>query len=310
METVLITGGTGFIGSALSKVLLERDYEVIILSRNPPANSHRTEKLQYAQWNIQEQTIDAAAITTADHIIHLAGANVGEKRWTEKRKKEIIESRAKSSDLLVKALKENKNQVMSVISASATGWYGPDPEIPNATPFTEDDDWYDDFLGQTCKAWEENIQPVTTLSKRLVRLRTGIVINDSGGAIDQFRKPLQFGIAPILGNGKQSMSWIHLDDLVRLYIYSIENEKLNGAYNAVAPFPVTNRNFVLKLAKEVKGKFYIPVYVPSFILRLMLGEMTVEVLKSTTVSCEKIQKAGFKFLYPSIVAAIRKQQVH
>ena len=222
------------------------------------------------------------------------------------RKKEIQDSRTQTSTLLVKALKENENKVRTVVSASGIGWYGPDPVTPNPKPFVETDDCYDDFLGNTCRAWEESIAPVTALGKRLVWLRTGIALSETGGAMDKFKKPMQFGIAPILGNGKQVMSWIHLDDLVRLYIYAIENEKVSGAYNAVAPFPISNKSFTLKLAQEIKGKFFIPVYVPTFMLKLILGEMSVEVLKSATVSCEKIKKAGFTFLYPDIAAAIRQ----
>ena len=138
-----------------------------------------------------------------------------------------------------------------------------------------------------------------------MKLRTGIVLSKEDGAVGKFKKPLRFGFATILGNGRQVMSWIHLEDLVRLYIYAIENESMQGVYNAVTPFPVTNRSFVLQLAKAIKGKFYVPVYVPSFALKIVLGEMSVEVLKSVKVSCEKVKKAGFVFLYPTVQAAVR-----
>ncbi|MER3498958.1 MAG: TIGR01777 family protein [Chitinophagaceae bacterium] len=308
MQTVLITGGTGFIGRALTKLLLEKNYRVIILTRDL---NHQQTKLQphvqYAQWDLQKQIIDEKAIAASDHIVHLAGANVGEKRWTKKRKKEIVESRTKSGELLVKALKEIPNNVKAVISASGIGWYGPDPVIPNPQPFIESAECHDDFLGETCRLWEEGITPVSALGKRLVILRTGIAISENGGAAERFHKTIRFGIAPILGSGKQVMSWIDLDDLVRLYLFAIENEKVNGIYNAVAPFPVSNRRLVTELAKHMKGSFFIPVYVPSFALRLLIGEMSIEVLKSATVSSEKIRKAGFQFVYPSISASIRKQ---
>ncbi len=300
MATILITGGTGLIGKALSKALLDKGHQVIILTRqqNLPAQGN----LRYAHWDIGQQFIDRDAIAASDHIIHLAGAGVAEKRWTDKRKKEIVDSRIKSGELLVKALKEIPNNVRSVISASAIGWYGPDPVIPNPNPFVEDDKADDGFLGLACLQWEQSIEPVRQLGKRLVKLRTGIVLSREGGALEEFKKPLKFGVAAILGSGNQVVSWIHIDDLVRLYTRSIEDEKMEGVYNAVAPKPVSNREFVLQLAKEVKGKFYIPLYVPSFVLKLVLGEMSIEVLKSATVSCSKLRVADFTFAYPTIEA--------
>jgi uncharacterized protein (TIGR01777 family) len=302
MPTVLITGGTGLIGKALTKELRKRNYDLIILTRFPERYTN-SPGLSYAKWNVEEQLIDKDAITRADHIIHLAGENVGEKRWRKKRKKVIVESRTLTSDLLVRALKETANTVKTVVSASGIGWYG---EQKSSVPFTETDAPADDFLGQTCKQWEKSIEPVTTLGKRLVKLRTGIVLSSDGGALAEFKKYLQFGIATILGNGKQVVSWIHIDDLVRMFVYAVENESLHGAYNAVAPFPVTNRTFVLELAKKTKGRFFIPVYVPTFVLKIVLGEMSIEVLKSATVSSEKIKQAGFDFLYPSVIEAIRQ----
>ena len=302
MATVLITGGTGLIGSALTKELLNKGYDVIILTRSPEKYSN-TSGLSYARWDIKEQMIDGRAVTKADCIIHLAGAGVADKRWSPKRKKEIVESRTKSSALLVKGLNENVNNVKVIVSASAIGWYG--AEMDQSKSFVETDPAAEDFLGTTCRAWEASIDPVSSFGKRLVKLRTGIVLSNEGGALKEFKKPLRFGVAAILGNGKQVISWIYIEDLVRLYIYAIENSKLNGVYNAVAPFPVTNRNLVLQLAKCVRGKFFVPVYIPSFILKIVLGEMSIEVLKSASVSCEKIKKEGYTFIYPSFQAVCK-----
>ena len=304
MKTVLITGGTGLIGKALTKVLLGKNYHVIILSREPDNQQPTTNNLSHAQWNIKDQTIDKEAITKTDYIIHLAGAGIADKRWTKKRKQEIVDSRVKSGELIAKALKENPNKVKAVISASAIGWYGPDPSIPNLHPFTENDPADKGFLGNTCWQWENSLEAVTDLNIRLVRLRTGIVLSNEGGAVKEFLKPIRFGIAAILGDGKQIVSWIHIDDLVNLYIYAIENEGMNGAYNAVAPNPVSNKTLTLQLARVKKGKFFIPVHVPSFALKLVLGEMSIEVLKSATVSCSKIVNEGFSFLRPSIDEAL------
>jgi len=303
VASILITGGTGLIGRALTMALLEKNHHVIILTRRKPAMQYGS-RVSYAVWNVAGQTIDKDAFARADHIIHLAGAGVADKRWTPARKKEIVDSRVKSGELLVKTIKEIPNAIQSVISASGIGWYGPDPIIPNPKPFIEDDPAADDFLGQACLQWEESLEPVTQSGKRLVKFRTGIVLSKKGGALKEFMKPLKLGIAAILGDGRQVMSWIHIDDLVRLYINAFENENIHGVYNAVAPDPVSNKELVLQLARSKKGKFFVPVHAPSFVLKAMLGEMSIEVLKSTTVSCKKILATGFVFQYADHTTAL------
>jgi uncharacterized protein len=298
METILITGGTGMIGTQLRQALLNKGYKVIILTRGSDNKKLSQPGLQYAQWNPARQYIDRGAIATADHIIHLAGAGVADKRWTTRRKQEIVDSRVKTGELLVKALTENPNKVKTVISASAIGWYGPDKNPVH--PFIETDPPSPDFLGQTCRKWEESLGPVTAMGKRLVHFRTGIVLSREGGALAEFKKPLRFGIATILGDGKQVISWIHIDDLVALYVAAVENEQMSGPYNAVAPGPGTNKELVLKLARAKRGKFFVPVRVPSFVLKIVLGEMSIEVLKSATVSSESVQKTGFAYRYPTL----------
>jgi uncharacterized protein len=307
-STVLITGGTGLIGTALAQLLLSKGYKVIILSRS--ARQSDTNNLLYATWNVEKQTIDATAIQQADYIVHLAGAGVADQRWTEKRKKEIIDSRTQSSALLVKALKENTNNVKAIISASGIGWYGEDPSIPNPKPFVETDLPDTGFLGDTCKQWEASIDPVTDLGKRLVKLRTGLVFSNSGGAYPEFKKTTKFGVASILGSGKQVISWIHIHDMCRLFLYAIENELLSGAYNAATAAPVSNKVLTMAIAKKVKGKLFIPVHVPAFVLKIVLGEMSIEVLKSATVSAKKIKDAGFQFTYPTVEAAINELVSH
>lgn len=301
MATVIITGGTGFIGSALTKQLLEKGYEVIVLSRQKPRKP--SDGLSYAEWDVKKQFVDPLAIKKADYIIHLAGANVAGSRWTKKRKKEIVESRTKTAALLVKALREIPNSVKAVISASGIGWYGTDPVMPNPKPFKETDKADESFLGETCKLWEEGIEAARDLGKRVVTLRTGIVLGKGGGAYKEFEKPLRFGVASILGSGKQIVSWIHLNDIVGAYIHVMENEKLEGAFNAVAPNPVSNKHLVLSMAKA-KGGIAIPVKVPQLALKIALGEMSVEVLKSATVSSKKIEDAGYLFQFPSIEGAV------
>lgn len=301
MQTILIAGGSGLIGTSLSELLVQEGYKVIVLSRT---SQEAHDGICYSLWDVQTQNYDPGAFAQADVIIHLAGANIAEKRWTEKRKKEIRDSRVQSSALIKKALSETPNQVKTVIAASAIGWYGRDHK-KSPVPFTENDQPAAGFLGETCRVWEESIEPVKELGKRLVKFRTGIVVSNTGGAIEAFKKPLRFGIAAILGSGKQMISWIHINDLCRLYLEAVRNQKLDGIYNAVAPEPCSNRRLTLELAKRIRGTGFLAVHVPSFIIQMVVGEMSMEVLKSTTVSSKKLQQAGFQFQFPTIAAAMR-----
>jgi len=303
MQTILITGGTGLVGKTLSKYLLNKGYAVIILTRNIPAAT-TVEGLSYATWNVKKQTLDVAALQKADYIIHLAGAGVVDKKWTAAYKREIVESRTHSSKLIIDNLKAHSHSVKAIISSSAIGWYGEDKQQGFA--FTEEDPADDSFLGTTCKLWEESIEPATALGIRVCKLRTGIVLSNDGGALVEFKKPITMGVAGILGNGKQVVSWIHIDDLCRMFLFAIENTDMNGSYNAVAPGPVSNKELTLTLAKLMKGSFYVAMHVPEFVLKLMLGTRSTEVLKSTTVSCTKIKNEGFTFLYPGIDAALHE----
>lgn len=302
MLTVLITGGTGVIGKHLTKMLLDKGYEVIVLSRESKVGS-REPGVSFANWNIKNQTIDTNAIAKADYIVHLAGASVAEKRWTAKRKKEIVDSRTQSSALIVKALKEIPNHVKAVVSISAIGWYGADTKESLRNGFNEDAKADTEFLGATCKVWEESIEPVA-INKRLVKLRAGIVLSNSGGAFAEFKKPLKAAVATVFGNGKQVVSWIHIDDLCRMFIHAIEHEEMNGAYNAVATHPLTNKELMISLGKKMRGQFFIPVFIPAFLLKIILGEMSVELLKSARVNNDKIRSAGFYFLYPTLDVAL------
>jgi uncharacterized protein (TIGR01777 family) len=300
MATVLITGGTGLVGKRLTEMLIERNYHIIILSRKAIKN---TSSVSYAYWNIEKQEIDIDAIQKADYIVHLSGAGIADKRWTLKRKQEIKDSRIKSAALLVKILKERDNKVQAVISASAVGWYGADTAQSIQYGFVEEDEPNKSFLGETCKLWEESIQSVAAQQKRLVILRTGIVLSRTGGALKEFMKALKFRYAPVLGNGKQIISWIHIDDICSLYIKAIEDATMKGIYNAVANV-VTNEQLMVRLAqKKYHGRF-IKLFIPPFIIKCLKGEVGNEVLKSTTVNNNKIKATGYVFSYSTIGKAL------
>lgn len=304
MSLVLISGGTGLIGTNITQKLVKKGYQVVILTRNDRTSTNPS--VSFSKWDIDNQIIDEELVATADYIIHLAGANVAEKRWSKKRKKEILGSRVKSGELLCKAILKNTNRLKAFVSASAIGWYGPDPEIPNPTPFREEMPHFNDFLGISCYQWENSLQSIERAGIRLIKLRTGIVLSKEGGAIKEFKKPIKYGFATVMGNGKQMVSWIHIDDLARLYVTALENNRFKGVYNAVAPALVNNANFIRELARQMKGKFFTEIKIPKSVLKLVLGEMSIEVLKSATVSSGKLTQEGFIFQYPTLSAALEE----
>lgn len=304
MPSVLISGGSGLIGSNLTRHLIERGYDIIILTREKNKASDNP-KISYSVWNVKDKKIDMEVVKKVDHIVHLAGAGVMDKKWTDDYKKTIIDSRVKSAELILSCLKENNNNLKTFVSASAIGWYGKDAEpLIRKDGFIETDPASNDFLGETCILWEAASDPVTALGARLVKLRTGIVLSNKGGAFKEYKTPMNFGVASILANGNQAVSWIHIDDLCRMYCEAIENTFLNGSYNAVAPEPVSQKNLILKLGQKMRARFFIPMHVPAFMLKAIFGKRSIEILKSATVSNKKIKAAGFTFLYPSIDAAL------
>ena len=304
MAVVLISGGSGLVGTNLTRHLLERNFKVIILTRNKNKVSDNP-KISYSYWDIKKHIIDPESVKKADHIIHLAGAGVMDKNWSADYKETIIKSRTESAALLIKTLKETDHQVRTFVSSSAIGYYGKDLN-PLVRPegFREADLPSNDFLGETCVLWEAASEPVKDLGIRRVVLRQGIVLANEGGAFKEFKTPLKFGVATIFGSGKQIISWIHIDDVCRMFCESIEHDYIQGAYNAVAPQPVSQKNFMSLLGEKLKGSFFIPMHVPAFILKLILGKRSVEILKSATVSDKKIKATGFTFLYPSLESAL------
>jgi len=300
MKIIGITGGAGFVGRHLTALLINKGYDVIIFTRNITGKKAIPHVL-YAHWDAEKEICDTVSLGKVDAIVHLAGEGIADKRWTDKRKQEIVGSRVKGTRFLVSQLKEYAPSCKVLVSASATGFYGPD--MSGMIPFKETDAAYTDFLGDTCKRWEAESEKAQSLM-RIVILRFGIVLGKDSGAFKEFEKPMSFGVMPILGSGRQVVSWIEVDDLARLILFSIENELMNGIYNAVAPHPVSHTELMKAIGKE-KGGLKIPVPVPAFILKIMLGEMSEEVLKSCAVSADKVLGSGFKFQYPEIDKAVK-----
>jgi uncharacterized protein (TIGR01777 family) len=300
---VIITGGSGLIGSAIAKRLMSNNHQVVIFTRGRTV-SGPAGGLSYIHWNPEKNEIDRQAIADADYIFNLAGAGIAGKRWTDRRKKELTDSRVKSTSLICATIAENPQKLKALISASATGWYGTDPVSPNPVPFKEDAPHAPDFLGELCYQWEQSLQPLRTLGKRVVILRTGIVLSPTGGALEEFIRPLRVGVKTLMGGGQQVISWIHLEDLVGLYLAAMEQESFSGIYNAVSPNPVTQKDLMDKLARAAGKKTFAALRIPAFVLKMALGEISSELLKSTTVSCEKVTRTGFEFNWPEISRAL------
>jgi uncharacterized protein (TIGR01777 family) len=296
-QHILLTGGTGLIGSILTQQLLDKGYMVSHLSRCENKNP----KVKTYLWDIAKSEIDPRCIDGVDTVVHLAGAGIAEKRWTKKRKKELVDSRTKSIALVYKVMKEHPNQVKNVVSASATGYYGDRKD----ELLTEESPPAFDFLSTCCIDWEHAVDYGEAMGLRIVKFRTGVVLNKKGGALPQLALPVKFGVGSPLGNGKQWIPWIHSQDVIDIYLTGIENPELNGVYNMVAPNPVTNKQMTQAVAKQLHRPLWAPK-VPAFALRLVLGEMSEVVLGSDKVSAQKIQDAGFVFKYPNIAEALKE----
>ena len=297
-KNVLISGGSGFIGSHLTGLLIANGYSVSILSRNEKQNKG---DIFYYKWDVANQTIDEKAVLNADFIIHLAGENIAEKRWTAKRKAEIIDSREKSTQLLYAVLKKNNKKLDAFISASAIGIYG---AINGEEICSEDTTYANDFLGYTCQKWEGAIDFIENLNIRTVKIRTGLVLGKNDGFLKKLIPLFQFRLGSALGSGKQYMPWIHVDDLCAIYLQAVMNPNMEGAYNAAVLDNTTNSIFSKTLARIFGYSIWLP-NVPAFVLKLVMGEMAVIVLTGRRVSSDKIEQTGFQFQFKNLDEAIR-----
>ena len=283
-------------GTHLTKTLLDKGYEVSHLSRTQGNNPDVKTYL----WDVAKGEIDENSIIGVDTIVHLAGAGVVDERWSDERKQELIDSRTKSIGLIYQVLRKKNHIVNSVISASATGFYGD----RGAEVLTEESDSGSDFLADVCIKWEAAVDNGKELGLRIVKFRTGIVLDKNGGALPQLANPVKWGVGSPLGSGKQWMPWIHWRDVVKMYIYGIENAALSGVYNMTGPNPVTNKQLTKAVATQLHKPFWAP-NVPVFVLKLILGEMRIAVLESAKTSSKKIEDTGFKFDYPQLSGALK-----
>lgn len=294
MNKILIAGGTGFIGKYLTFFLLEKGYSVHVLTRKPTADS--SEKIQYFQWDVNGHYIDKRAFEGVNTIINLAGANIGEKRWTKKRKAEIINSRVKSANLLYEYATESEYRIHTLISSSAVGFYG---AVTTDEIFEETDESGHDFLASVCQKWEEAALKFTSLGIRTVILRHGIILGKEGGMLQKLMPLAKCGINVSLGSGKQYLPWMDVRDLVAFYGFILSQPKVTGIYNAVASQELTMNYFSKKLLQSFGKKSFLP-NMPSFVIRLFLGEMAVMLLEGSRVSNDKMKALGFHFNFDTL----------
>ena len=296
IQKILVTGASGLVGSRLTEMLLEKGHQVSHLGRRKG-----TGRVPTFVWNVENKSIDLQALQGVDTIIHLAGAGIADQRWTEQRKKEILESRTHSTQLLIETLKNQHHTVKTFVGASAIGYYGfgQGEEV-----FTEESKAGSGFLADVTREWEEKTDGIAALGLRLVKLRIGIVLSEKGGALAEMAKPIRFGVGAPLGSGKQYLSWIHIDDLCTLFIKAAEDQSWHGSYNAVGINWVTNAELTKAIAHVLKKPLWLPP-IPDFVMNLILGEMAGMVLNGSKVLPAKIQKAGFQFKYTELKEALK-----
>lgn len=297
-RNVLISGGSGFIGRSLTNLLIQKGYSVSILSRNKKQN---TAEISYYQWDVSNQFIEEDAVLKADYIIHLAGENIAEKRWSKKRKDEILSSREQSTQLLYSVLKKNNKMVEAFVSASAIGIYG---AVNGNKICKEETPHANDFLGLTCHKWEESIDFIEYLRIRTVKIRTGLVIGKGDGFLQKLVPIFKWRLGAALGSGKQYMPWIHVDDLCGIYYDALINVDMVGPYNAAVNDNTNNLIFSKTLAKVLGYSLWLP-NVPAFLIKLAMGEMSKIILTGRRVSSEKIESTGFTFKFKNLEEALK-----
>lgn len=298
MKTVLISGGSGMIGRYLSEKLIQKNYLVRWLSRKKVKSNN--EKIKVFQWSIEKGEIDLSVFENVEYVINLSGAGIVDKRWTEAYKREILNSRVKSAHLLVGSILKENVPIRKFVGASAIGFYGMKKD---EMVYEENSSSGDDFLSEVCLRWEEAYHPLIDKKINWALLRIGLVLSHTGGIYAKLKPLFQLGLGCALGNGRQYMSWIHIDDLCGMIIYLLENENICGVYNAVSTDYVTNAEFSRRLAQSFNSPFFLP-NVPEYLLKLILGERYKMFTSGVKVSNEKIRKTGFQFQFSKLEDAL------
>jgi uncharacterized protein (TIGR01777 family) len=291
-KTILIAGGSGLVGSRLQEIAEKSGYDCYILTRNPKAKNH-------IQWDIDKKQIDEQALPEIDYVVNLAGEGIADKKWTVEHKKVLLDSRTEPILLLSNWISGLKNPPKAFVSASGVGYYGDGGEKWQK----ETDKSGTNFLAYTAKIWEEATNSIKSQGIRTTILRIGIVLSVKGGALPKITMPFKMGVGSYFGNGKMYMPWIHIDDLCKMIIFTLENKEVSGVYNAVSPNPATNYELT-KTAGKVIGNPHILVPAPKLAIQLAMGERYQLVFTSNRASSEKIQNTGFKFDYDNLELAL------
>ncbi|TDS17536.1 TIGR01777 family oxidoreductase [Sphingobacterium paludis] len=297
MQHILISGGTGFIGKALVDHLLHHypAAQLTVLVRSKQGLKPQ-DRVRYCLWDVDQAYISDEVPQDIDTVIHLAGANIAEKRWTEKRKAVLLRSRTESGALLTRWVREKGKGVKTFVSASAIGYYG---EGREGKVFTEHDAAGADFLASVCVAWEAATQSLVAMGIRVVWIRTGLVLHPDGGMWKALAPAFSLRVAPRFASGRQIFSWISLQDLLALYAFAAEHDVVKGPLNAVSPHPAPQIT-VAKVLLKNKYERSIVVPVPKLLLNTLLGELAIELLKSAEVSARNAEQLGFTFVKPHL----------
>ena len=299
MANVLVTGGTGFIGSRVCSALHQQGDTVHVLSRNPERAQTKVESARACyRWNPEAEKLPSEATNGIASVVHLAGETIAGK-WNDEKKRRIRDSRILSTRNLVESLVAADTKPDVLVCASAIGYYGDSGD----EHFTEVSPAGNDFLAKTCQEWEAEAQKATDLGIRVVTVRIGLVLGLGGGLLAQVLPPFKFGVGGILGNGRQWMSWIHVDDVVGIILHALENKEIRGPLNATAPTPVRNTEFTKTLGTVLRRPTLFPV--PTFGLKLMMGEFADFIVLSQKVLPEKTEVSGYEFRHRTLESALR-----
>lgn len=295
---LVVTGASGFIGSALCPRLLEQGHTLTLFTRGSPRDASSGVK-RWQLWTPGVLRDWDVELDGADGVINLAGEPIAEKKWSQTQRRRLVKSRVDATQSLVQACAKAKQKPKFLINASAIGYYGAraDEEITEADPPGND------FLSQMCRDWEEEAKKAESLGMRVVRLRTGIVLGHGGGALRKMVEPFKYFLGGPIGSGKQWMSWIHMEDQVRLILHVIDNQQASGPINATAPNPVRNKEFSQALGRVLHRPCWAPV--PGFALRFGLGDMAEMLLTGQRVIPAAAQRLGFAFDFPNLPEALQ-----